>query len=204
MIRLYYSERTEQHADKAGEHSAGLELLRLALEDSCGLALTSGELTEMTVLGTRGKPSLRGRDDIHFNISHSGGVTVCAVADVPIGADVEVRRGRDISDALKRRVLTDEEIALTGRTDGGTDEFTFLRFWTLKEAYLKWKGCGLAEDMRDVSFRPGGSAGEGSFVYAWCSDKDVSAVQRIHGGSSVISLVLEKPDRPEEISFIRY
>lgn len=37
----------------------------------------------------RGKPFLRDRQDLFFNISHSGEYAVCAVSEHPVGIDIE-------------------------------------------------------------------------------------------------------------------
>ena len=39
--------------------------------------------------GENGKPELLSYPDIHFNLSHSGTIAVCAVSDRPVGVDVE-------------------------------------------------------------------------------------------------------------------
>ena len=39
-----------------------------------------------------GKPDLKDRQEIHFNLSHSGNYVVGAFADTPVGIDIEHRR----------------------------------------------------------------------------------------------------------------
>ena len=93
------------------------------------------------VEGPSGKPELRG-GEVRFNLAHSEGVGLCAVARVEVGVDVEVVAGRRLPDWLaiaERFFHADEVSALASWVD-------FLRVWTLKEAVLKATGLGLATD----------------------------------------------------------
>ena len=78
-----------------------------------------------------GKPFFPG--DRFFNLSHSGELAVIALADVPVGVDVQ--RVGPVSEALRRRVLTEAELSREDRD--------FFFFWTRKEAALKCLGVGL-------------------------------------------------------------
>ncbi len=73
-------------------------------------------------IGNNGKPMANG---CYFNISHSHGLVACAVAEVPVGIDVE--KIRPISPRLLR-ILSPAE-----RESVRCDE-DFFRLWTLKEA----------------------------------------------------------------------
>ena len=66
-------------------------------------------ITEPPLLGysPEGKPFLAHYPDIHFNLSHSGTVALCAISDQPVGADVEVPR--KISPDLICYTMSDEE-----------------------------------------------------------------------------------------------
>lgn len=79
-----------------------------------------------------GKPVLRDRPGLHFSISHGGEVATCAVADRPVGVDVE--GPRPVGEALLRRYFTSAERASAEP----------LRLWTLKESCCKMTGRGLA------------------------------------------------------------
>ena len=48
----------------------------------------SGKDCERTA-GVHGKPAAAGLPGFHFNISHSGGIGVCALSDRPVGADLQ-------------------------------------------------------------------------------------------------------------------
>ena len=126
-VRVYHTELNE--ATHAAQHAAGRALLRCALADA-GLA------PELAVAVDRnGKPFLPDAPGFHFSISHCGERVVCAVADVPVGCDLE--RERVLKHDITRRVCTPTERAAI-RTNA--DLFAL---WTGKEAAVKAVGLGL-------------------------------------------------------------
>lgn len=89
--------------------------------------------------GEFGKPYLK-NTNIHFNISHSGSMAMCALHDSPVGADIEMIK--PYSDAVARRIMSDEEMQ---RFQSSADrQALFFKIWTLKEAYLKFTGTGIS------------------------------------------------------------
>lgn len=99
-----------------------------------------------------GKPQVLSHAGVHFNVSHTGFQCICAVADRPVGVDLQamkpVRHGR-----LAERFFTPEEQAAYGNL-GGTED-AFYTVWARKEALGKLTGYGL---------RPGSPAGQGVVV----------------------------------------
>ncbi len=98
---------------------------------------------------SNGRPSLPCGPD--FNLAHSGGIVILAVAEkasgIRVGIDIEV-----ISDAwteLLNEVLTPREFAGLATKDKPADEF--YRIWTYKEAVLKADGRGLAFRLNRIS-----------------------------------------------------
>lgn len=94
--------------------------------------------------GAHGKPYIKG-GGAQFSVSHTKGAVCVAVSDgeTEIGVDIE-RRDRRISDKLKERTLSKNELA-----EVSTDE-DFLRMWVQKEAFLKRTGIGLTTVIRGV------------------------------------------------------
>ena len=85
-----------------------------------------------------GKPTVEG-NALYCSISHSGPFVVCAVAETPIGVDVEVIRGAE--EKFIRRTCSDREMEYIHYGDAGC----FRRFWecwTAKEALFKLTGKG--------------------------------------------------------------
>lgn len=94
--------------------------------------------------GARGKPALDRADiaDVHFNVSHAGDWAVIALAESPIGIDIEYCRPLDYR-AVGAQVFSIEEQA---RVDRATDPSrAFFDLWTAKEALLKAWGLGLGD-----------------------------------------------------------
>jgi 4'-phosphopantetheinyl transferase len=93
----------------------------------------------------------------HFNLSHSGGWWLLAVAGSSVGVDLEVA-GRAVDAArLARRVFTPGEQAalrLAG-DDAAATAAVFLDCWTRKEALLKALGTGFAGGAADFHVGPG-------------------------------------------------
>lgn len=86
-----------------------------------------------------GKPVFPDHPGLHFNLSHSGSLALCALADRPVGVDIEVVRPR--SAGLPAHVFKGAEydrfLALGG------DWHAFYTLWTEKESILKYTGEGL-------------------------------------------------------------
>lgn len=95
--------------------------------------------------GPNGKPSLLGENAPHFNLAHSGELAVCAVADQPVGIDLEaIRPRKSASDLAKRWFHANEQ----RRIDSAEDPLdAFYRTWVMKEAALKLVGVGVGESL---------------------------------------------------------
>ena len=100
--------------------------------------------------GEHGKPSIVGRPDIFFNLSHCREAVACAVSSQPIGIDIEsVGRYRE---SVARYAMNDEEILQIQHAQ--QPEVMFTRLWTMKEARLKLTGEGISRDMKLVLCEP--------------------------------------------------
>jgi 4'-phosphopantetheinyl transferase len=95
-------------------------------------------------LGERGKPRLRDDASLEFNLSHSEGLALVAVADRPVGIDIEaIRRDRDLR-ALAERALPAEDVAALAAAPESERSMVFYQAWTRQEAQLKCLGVGLS------------------------------------------------------------
>lgn len=105
----------------------------------------------------RGKPLLVRNSEIGFNVSHSEGLSVLAVArEYGLGVDVEWIRPDVEAAALAERFFSADERMRLLRFSGEELTQAFFRCWTRKEAYIKATGDGLslALDSFDVSLEP--------------------------------------------------
>jgi 4'-phosphopantetheinyl transferase len=131
-------------ASASEQQAAGRRLLRLGLERAFGVEPAEIELERNSF----GKPRLRGRPDVHFNIAHCRRAVAVLVADRAVGVDVEAVRSRDPHVAA--RCFDASERA---RVEAAADpDREFFRYWTLKESYVKALGCGLTYPIRGVHF----------------------------------------------------
>jgi 4'-phosphopantetheinyl transferase len=93
-----------------------------------------------------GKPRLAVRPErLSFNLSHSGGLALVAVATggVAVGVDVEQLRPRRQLLRLARRWLPGDEAEAVARAPEREREATFYAAWTRHEARVKCTGAGL-------------------------------------------------------------
>ena len=91
--------------------------------------------------GKHGKPALVGATGVEFNLSHSGGWAIVAVArSVPVGVDIERMRANVDIAALLRRL---------GETDLPQAETELYQTWARREARTKAEGGPLFDQPAD-------------------------------------------------------
>lgn len=120
-------------------------LIRTVLMQKTGML--NNEISFVT--NEYGKPFLKGRDDIHFNISHSGQWVVAAIDSRPIGVDVEEVAPVDLS-ISEHYFSPDEHEDLMNQNDKLGYFFTL---WTSKESYIKVLGKGLSHPLNAFSIK---------------------------------------------------
>ena len=165
----------------------GRLLLQRALRDA-------GAEPPLLAFAEQGKPYLRNRPDLHFNISHSGKYAVCVLSDAPVGCDVETIR--QVRGNVAARCFSPEENAALAAADGdAARETLFYRLWTLKESYLKAVGCGITVPLASVSFDVSGgepallsTEGERRFFFREYGD--------LPGCRAALCRTKERPDAP--------
>lgn len=97
-----------------------------------------------------GKPMLKEVSNIHFSISHCKEAIAVAVADRPVGIDVETLRMP--SEALAEKVMDKGEKLHFDISDTPEDFFTAL--WTEKEAVMKCRGTGIVmEELPEILYK---------------------------------------------------
>jgi len=89
-----------------------------------------------------------------FNLSHARGLIVCAIAPgIDIGVDVEdtQRTTRAAFESLAS-YFSEQEIRDLAQLPEARQKQRFFDYWTLKEAYIKARGMGLAIPLGQFSF----------------------------------------------------
>jgi 4'-phosphopantetheinyl transferase len=111
-----------------------------------GVALTRWPKLVRPVLSVdeQGRSHIEGQTGLFMSISHSGDWVACAIADAPIGVDIEnLGCARDFG-ALARMVHSPSQCkAIAAATDEADRAKRFYQWWTLKEAWFKRQGLGL-------------------------------------------------------------
>ena len=125
--------------------------------------------------------SQAGTPPLHFNVSHTEGVVALAVTrGNRLGVDVE-RVTRDVTDGVAERHFAPAEVRDLRRLPESDQPVAFFEYWTLKEAYIKARGMGLALPLDafafglrpplppTITFAPGfdDEAGRWQFWQAW-------------------------------------
>lgn len=107
--------------------------------------------------GAHGKPFMDGGPS--FNLSHSGDRFLIGVSSAGrVGVDLEVERPVREMEALARKKFALEEVEVFLAAPATDRVRTFFRIWTLKEAYLKGVGTGLATRLDSFAVEPGAGA----------------------------------------------
>ncbi|MDS4039566.1 MAG: 4'-phosphopantetheinyl transferase superfamily protein [Candidatus Competibacter sp.] len=116
--------------------------------------------------GSHGKPALAGEEagtGLHFNLSHSGGRALYAVARREVGVDLECLDRTVNCLAVAERICTPREWAQFQALPAERLRDAFLACWTRKEAIAKAGGDGLAGGLRglEVCCQGGGARPDG-------------------------------------------
>lgn len=93
-----------------------------------------------------GKPYLRELPQIYFNLSHCNKGIALAISSEPVGVDIETFDGYD--EKLIDSTMSPEESALIRNSQNCGQ--TFILLWTKKEAFVKFTGKGIEDDMKDI------------------------------------------------------
>lgn len=93
-----------------------------------------------------GKPYLLNYPDIHFSISHCKSALIVTIHDEEIGVDIESIR--PLNKDLAAYVMNDSELKTI--MSSTQPEASFTSLWTKKEAFLKYLGTGINNNLKDT------------------------------------------------------
>lgn len=104
--------------------------------------------------GARGRPEVApGLPRLRFNLSHTEGMAVCAVArEEDIGVDVEDSERRGQTAEIAEHYFAPSEVAALRALPPEQQRPRFFEYWTLKESYIKARGEGLALPLAHFAF----------------------------------------------------
>lgn len=109
------------------------------------------------IANVHGRPEILDRPDgvpdLRFNISHTQGLIACAVTiGREVGVDVELVT-RHLTHDVAGRHFAPGEVSDLHRLPEEEQARVFFDYWTLKEAYIKARGFGLALPLGDFAFK---------------------------------------------------
>lgn len=102
-----------------------------------------------------GRPDLdpeHGLGDLRFNLSHTDGLVAVAVARGELGVDVEDTWRRSHTDQIAEHFFAPAEVAALRALPQSRQHGRFFELWTLKEAYIKARGMGLAISLHHFAY----------------------------------------------------
>ena len=103
-----------------------------------------GTSTDITIQRQKsGKPVFKG-SSLHFSLSHSNGLAVAVLSDVPVGIDIELIRDNKNFLNIAKRFFTADEYLKISKSDYPNE--IFYLFWTQKEAFSKISGDGMLSE----------------------------------------------------------
>lgn len=149
LPRLHPAEQARyhgfSHAARRRNWLAGRALMLAALERVCGRA-------DAAALRTAESGGVRYGDGAwHLNLSHSRDLVGVALAELPVGLDIEWPRPRLVVDTAERVYAPEEARELAALTPEERQD-AFYAFWTLKEAASKALGLQLWQGLRHARF----------------------------------------------------
>ena len=147
-LRAEYALRYHRELDRRLSVAVIL-LLMEGLEREYGL---SGP--PVLAFGANGKPFLADHPEIHFNLSHCPRAALCVLGEQALGCDIEAVPGELDWDVCRHCFNEAEQESI--RT-AANPLLAFTEHWTRKEAYLKWTGEGLCDDLPGLFERAAGS-----------------------------------------------
>ena len=108
------------------------------------------------IANVHGRPEILDRPagvpDLRFNLSHTEGLIACAVTiGRDVGIDVE-HIGRRLTHDVAGRFFAPSEVRALELLPADEQPRVFFDYWTLKEAYIKARGFGLALPLADFAF----------------------------------------------------
>jgi len=141
-----------RHAETRGHHLLTRALVRSALSHYVVREPQSWRFVE----NDHGCPFIapeQNSDELHFNVSHTQGMIVCAVTrGRALGVDVEYEARKSRTTKIAHRFFAPSEVAALKRLPEADQRKRFFTYWTLKEAYIKARGMGLAIPLKHFWF----------------------------------------------------
>ncbi len=150
-----------------------------------------------------GRPAIAGPSGawLRFNLSNTAGMVVCLVArEREVGVDVENMERSGETIGVADRFFAPTEVAELRSLPASAQRRRFFDYWTLKEAYIKARGMGLAIPLEQFAFSLGGQGREITISFDPRLDDVPSTWQFLQHRASarhMVSLAIRKGRDPD-------
>ena len=145
IYRILYEKASDQRKSRADRYLRQEDKLRCVTAAAL-LKNLLGADDDQIAKNDFGKPYLKDRRDVHYNLSHSGRYVVLAWGDTELGIDVQKHEACTNTEAIGTRFFAFDELQYVQGDIG-----RFYEIWTKKESFLKYTGKGLRADLRAFS-----------------------------------------------------
>lgn len=143
-LLLYITSETANRISKYRHMADAYRTLLGELLIRYAVCQKSGCNNNEIIISNKGKPYLIYPTKIFFNISHSGNWAIGAIADAPLGIDIEyIKRERNYKEIIYRFYTDIERQYILSDQNEDVQIERFYQIWTLKESYIKADGRGL-------------------------------------------------------------
>lgn len=96
------------------------------------------------------KPILKNcPQELYFNLSHSGDMAMCIIADSEVGCDIQKMSDKEEYKKIAQRFFHPEEIQMIENAKETEKRELFYRIWALKESFIKATGKGFRTPLKD-------------------------------------------------------
>lgn len=96
------------------------------------------------------KPILKNcPQELCFNLSHSGDMAMCIIADSEVGCDIQKMTDKEDYIKIAQRFFHPEEIQMIENAREDEKRELFYRIWALKESFIKATGKGFRTPLKD-------------------------------------------------------
>lgn len=134
---------------------------RLIVETAIEKVTGKREVWKDITYNKYGKPYLND-NSLHFNISHSDDIVVCALNGGEIGIDIERQTNKIEPAEFKQQMTDDEWIKIVSSPNRS---LAFYKYWTEKEAVIKKAGKGLSIPLKSFVINNNSTQIEDQTIY---------------------------------------
>lgn len=136
-----------KHPGRCRQYLIGHGFIRQQLASLLGRAPRDLELS----YASDHRSMVQAHPEIFFSLSHCDGYVACALADFPIGVDIDVIKKLEFEEVLVKKYGHPDELKLYASLPETERALAYFKGWTLKEALFKTGFPSLSELGRETA-----------------------------------------------------